>query len=145
MKLAAGNPGKGPINHQEPQGEPISIHPPEWLSDYAKESWNELVAALHPMGILYRSDYFGLMELAMALGLMREAYENVKRDGNTVPTAEGEKLNPEVNALNQAMRNVKSLISEYGMTPAARTKVIGNAKGERKTPFQKFLDRGKTK
>lgn len=56
LKRAAGNPGKRPLNHAEPQPpEGLPSCPPH-LSDVAWEEWTRVAQAFHGMGVLPAMD-----------------------------------------------------------------------------------------
>jgi phage terminase small subunit len=52
LKLAAGNPGRRPLNEREPQ--PTSGIPdaPEWLDDVDRACWMRTAGELHKLGVL---------------------------------------------------------------------------------------------
>ena len=42
LKLINGNPGRSPLNMQEPQFQAGIPEKPEWLDTYASEEWNRI-------------------------------------------------------------------------------------------------------
>ena len=61
LKLIAGNPGKRPLNKQEPKVEIINgeIKPPEHIQGPALEEWNAQI------GYLLQNPYLGVNELSI--------------------------------------------------------------------------------
>ncbi|MBR8311526.1 P27 family phage terminase small subunit [Burkholderia cenocepacia] len=56
LKLLAGNPGKRPLNTNEPQPE-TGIGPcPEWFLPEAEQEWNRIVPELERLGMLTKID-----------------------------------------------------------------------------------------
>ena len=56
LKELAGNPGKRPINTNEPQAAGFVEPCPDWFSDDAKEEWNRIIPELQAMGLIGKID-----------------------------------------------------------------------------------------
>ena len=105
LKLLAGNPGKRPINAQEPDAGTIDTNPPAELSDAAKAHWDRLAPMLTKSGVLKQSD----RDLLFCYCESHAAWLDGVRGG---------KLN--VSLLSQ----LRQMLGEMGMTPAARTRIV---------------------
>lgn len=130
LKLVKGNPGKRATNKKEPRPARQIPSCPAHLADEAKVAWGRLVVLLDRMGVLTEADSFALERLCDCYADILACRELVERDGRTYTTqSEGGtliKANPAVNQLRAADAQFKSYLVEFGLTPAARTKV--NAK-----------------
>lgn len=63
------------------------------------------------------------------------------KEGNELGTKY--KRNPAVTISNDALKMMKSFLIEFGMTPAARSRLrVEKPADEGKDPFEKFLNRG---
>jgi len=52
LKVLEGNPGKRPLNENEPKPEPKAPVCPKWLDNYAHKVWERLAPVLKQMGLL---------------------------------------------------------------------------------------------
>ena len=146
LKLVKGNPGKRAPNKKEPKPAREIPSCPAHLSDEAKVAWGKLTVLLDRMGVLTEADVFALERLCDCYADILACRELVERDGRTYTTqSEGGtliKTNPAVNQLRAADAQFKSYLVEFGLTPAARTKV--NAKGsdddeDKKDPIGEYF------
>lgn len=132
LKLVTGNPGKRAPNKKEPKPKRVIPSCPAHLTDEGKVAWGRLVVLLDRMGVLTEADTFALERLCDCYADILECRELIDRDGRTYTTqSEGGtliKTNPAVNQLRAADAQFKSYLVEFGLTPAARTKV--NAKDQ---------------
>lgn len=113
---------------------------PEWLSQRAAELFAQLSATLLGMGIASPDDQIALALLASRIEeveLMTAAiedggrtYDQTDEDGNI----RMRRAAPEVGLRNEAMRHAQSLLAEFGLTPAARSKVSARSP-EKENPF----------
>lgn len=143
LKVIAGNPGKRKPNEKEPAGGPFDPTPPIWLTPEAIAFWHHLVKLLAPMNVLTAADSIALACLATAMEEMRAAHVALQREGRTVETMQGgEKTSPHFTIFNNAQATVHRLLAEFGMTPAARSRVKALAGGA-VDPMDSFLKRNK--
>lgn len=141
LKIAAGNPGKRPLNKQEPRPDGVAPRMPAWLSKKAKAEWRRIVPELSVLGLLTRIDLAALAAYCQSYAELEEATRTLDKEGRVCvwPILDkqgakiGEKLksHPAVQQQRDAARLVKQFISEFGLTPASRTRVHG-ATGEEK-------------
>lgn len=127
MKIAAGNPGRRPINAAEPKlgGVPT---PPEHLGDGARAAWFAVCPMLQAMGVLDRADAMALERLCETYAEVVELTRDIRERGRTQTTitesgSEMERQRPQVAMLADADRRFKSYLVEFGLSPAARSKV----------------------
>lgn len=137
LKLVTGNPGKRPINKNEPKASAAKPSPPSWLNTRAKSIFKLLVKRLDGMGYASASHTEALALAAWRLGQIRDCadtlndgggltYETINQRGATV-----KKPRPEVAIQGEAARHAQSLLAEFGLTPssATRVQVPGKPKG----------------
>lgn len=158
LRLVEGNPGKRAVNKREPKPKRHIPSCPSHLRDSGKVAWGRLSVLLDRMAVLTEADSFALERLADCYTDILECRELIKRDGRTYSSVttrtvseEGEettvqeiksllKANPAVAMLRAADAQFKSYLVEFGLTPAARTKVNANADDETpKDPLQEFF------
>ena len=56
LKILEGNPGKRPINENEPIPPKGTVKCPTWLEPEAKKEWKRLAPSLEAMGVLTQAD-----------------------------------------------------------------------------------------
>lgn len=127
LKLVTGNPGRRPLNSAEPAPPPYSAQPPTHLSNTAKDTWEKLTVLLNRMSVLTIADTFALERLCDIYAEILRYRALIERKGETfeVHSQNGVliKANPAVSMLSDADKRFKSYLVEFGLTPAARTKV----------------------
>ncbi len=128
LTLLRGNPGKRPINKNEPQPEAKRPRMPRWLGGKAKWAWKELVPLLEDMRVLTVADKKALELLCDAYQTYRDARQVVIEEGSVYSyvNREGDeifKIRPEVHIAQESWKMVRQMLQEFGLTPAARTKV----------------------
>ena len=128
LKLISGNAGKRKINKAEPKPKREIPSCPAHLSDAGKVAWSHLSVMLDRIGVLTEADAYALERACACYAELLELQTLVDRDGMTYSTTStaGEtviKGNPAVAMLADADRRFKGYLVEFGLTPAARSKV----------------------
>ena len=121
-KVIEGNPGKRPLNDNEPQM-PFGATCPDWLSDYAKEEWALVAPGLEANQLLTIADRATFAAYCDAVGSFREALEMISEFGLIVSTENGFTTSPYVHQKNNAQRLMLSFGSDFGLTPASRSRI----------------------
>lgn len=148
IKVARGNPGKRPLSDSEPTPSSAEPNPPLWLPENAVEHFNTLAARLAELRILSRSHTEAMAIAALRMAEIAELSADVAENGRTYQTTTqtGGVMNrtrPEVAQLSEAQRHLQSLLSEFGLTPSASTKVKTAPKTARTNPFLGLIKGGK--
>ena len=140
LKVLAGTARPGRMNPDAPKVETGAAEAPEWLSGGAADTFDRLSAVLLEMGVASPAYQNAQALLASRLDEIESLSALIEDGGHTYPTDSGiVRARPEVGMRNEAMRHAQSLLSEFGLTPAARSKV--SASGNRQeNPFA-ALDR----
>ena len=144
LKLVTGNPGKRAINKKEPKPAREIPSPPSHLTDEGKTAWGRLSVLLDGMGVLTVADAFALERLCDIYAEILILREDIKTEGRTykTETQQGDtltKANPSVAMLADADRRFKSYLVEFGLTPAARSKVNVNGGEKEEDPLNAFF------
>lgn len=133
LKVVRGTARPDRMNPDAPAANLGTAEPPEWLSERATEIFAQLSATLHSMGIASPDDQAALAMLASRLEEIEICTAVIEDSGRTYSTTatSGDKLlraRPEVAMRNEAMRHAQSLLAEFGLSPASRSKVsVGKA------------------
>lgn len=144
LKLVRGNPGKRPINKNEPQPSKRIPSAPDHLSTEGQVAWGRLTVLLDRMGVLTEADGFALERLCDCYAEILALRDLVETQGRTYETTstQGElvlKANPAVAMLADVDRRFKSYLIEFGLTPAARSKVQVKDDEPKEDQFAEFF------
>lgn len=131
LKIIKGNPGKRPLNKNEPKPKPIKPECPEWLNEHAKKMWEKISPELDRMGLFTMIDGEAFSVACQSYGIWVECEEILKEKGRVMviervdkggnPIGEYEQTRPEVSIGNNALKNFKTFCSEFGLTPSSRS------------------------
>ncbi len=140
LKVVAGTDRPDRMNPNAPVASTELPEPPRWLSARAAEIFRGLVATIDGMGIASADD---TTMLALAASRYEEVeictavIEDVGRVYKSVNSqgAEMWRSRPEVAQRSEAMRHAQSLLAEFGLSPAARSRVSATPKPEQ-NPFR---------
>jgi P27 family predicted phage terminase small subunit len=99
--------------------------PPD-MSPAAQACWNTVVSECQFSGVLARVDGKALRLLAESWALYLDAQDSIQKHGIVItePTAHGGnrvKANPACAVRSKAWKEVQTILSKFGLTPADRT------------------------
>jgi P27 family predicted phage terminase small subunit len=148
LKLLRGNPGKRPLKRGfEPPQPPLPPDPPEFLAGDAREEWLRVAPGLHLFGLLTEGDVMPLAGYCASFARWKTALETFDRvaagdpvmHGLLVKWSEGQpRSNPLVRIAAEAAADMLRFASEFGFTPAARSRIAAGVGGQ--TSNSKFGD-----
>lgn len=108
----------------EPRPEVNIPEPPEEMDATALAEWQRITVELHGLGLLSRLDRAALAAYCVFYSRWIQAEAQVKRLGPIIVTKDREfKTNPWLPVANRAAREMASYLSEFGLTPASRTRI----------------------
>lgn len=112
---------------REPQPAEASSDYPSWLNQDARAAWRELAPQLQTMGVLKQIDTYALARYCHVWARWQKLERTIAEytETSTIETKNGsyEQQRPEVGIANKLMIILARLEAEFGMTPAARTRV----------------------
>lgn len=144
LKILTGNPGRRPINKNEP--EPTAGIPsmPKWLKDFpgAMKEWKRESKILDGMGILTIAEAGNLAMRCYLASEIHALAADIKKEGRVMTsvvavTDDGKEIYGEPKANPKAIQ-IKNLITEYrqigsllGLDPSSRTRLTVIEKGKK--------------
>ena len=143
MKVLHGTNRPDRANPAEPKVGLLALTatPPDWLGDRGKKAWAEILPLLRAMKVATIADPVALGMLCDALAEYIEARAVVQGEGAIYWTrgkVEMQRTHPAVAIASDAWRRAKSMLSEFGLTPAARARV--SAQGtDAADPLEKWM------
>ena len=139
LKILQGNPGHRPLNQNEPQPDRGAEMPDDLTTD-AKKHWPKIATQLEAAGLLTKIDAAALALYCEAYARWRDACANVTRYGTVVKSPKGYPIqSPYLSIANRAHEQMVSLLKEFVMTPASRSKVSAAPQTQKENPFLRML------
>jgi P27 family predicted phage terminase small subunit len=143
LKVIAGNPGKRPLSSDPIRLPSFQVDPPEFLDDYGKAAWRQVVPVLVEKGMFTKLDHVALATWCAAYSQWRRAMEALEKVGADTYETVGKNGNmfrarPEVGIANEAIRTMTRVGSEFGFSPAARLRLRHVDQGDLFDPFAEF-------
>lgn len=128
LKVLEGNPGKRKLNDREPKPEKKAPACPKWLEPEAKKEWRRLAKKMEALGILTEVDMAAFAGYCQAYARWKEAEEFITQHGSIVRTPSGYwQTVPQVSIARGYLKLMGTYASEFGLTPASRSRIITNA------------------
>jgi P27 family predicted phage terminase small subunit len=142
IRALQGNPGRRPLNTEEPSTPPLSVNHPEWMEGDPdlKEFYYAVGNIVRSMNVAQESDAPAVELLSICLAQVRNAYRAVQDQGATQFGQGGEQPSAHFKVMSQMIRQAMSIMKEFGMTPAARARVKTLATGKPKSKLAGFLE-----
>ena len=141
IKELEGNPGKRPLNKDEPK--PVKKAPacPKWLEPEAKKEWRRLAKQMEALGILTEVDMAAFAGYVQAYARWKEAEEFISQHGTIVKTPSGYwQQVPQVSIAQTYLKIMNKFAEQFGLTPASRSRIIaGNGDGGSNTDEMEAL------
>lgn len=125
LKVISGNPGKRPLNENEPQPEVKIPECPADLGREARQEWDRIAPKLEKLGILTEIDATALACYCQAFERWVKAEAVLKKSGELLKSEKtgGLYQNPYLAVANRAMEQMRQFLTEFGMTPSSRSRV----------------------
>jgi P27 family predicted phage terminase small subunit len=141
MKVVQGTFRKDRANPCEPKPKKGMPPCPDFLEGMARKEYFRIGRKLERIGILTEVDDLALIGLCQSWAEYLESTEQVRKTGMLVKAPSGYPiLNPYVTLANQALKRVKAFLTEFGMTPSSRTRVVaGPAHDSAANEWKDFL------
>ena len=147
LALVKGNPSKRAVNKKEPKP-PSGVPPvPKHLDKMGKYWFKRIGEELDAVGVMTTLDGKALELLIEAYTEYRQHCDVLTEEGYTYKTvsATGEdivKAHPAAVMKSDAWKRIRAMLSEFGMTPASRSKV-GASRPSEADPLEEFLKKRK--
>ena len=144
IKELEGNPGKRPLNANEPRPERKAPRCPAWLDTEAKREWRRMGKVLEQMGILTELDMAAFAGYCQAYARWKEAEEFITQHGSMIRTPNGYLQQvPQVSITQTNMKIMLRFCEQFGLTPSARSRIIaGEGSVEPADEMEKLLGGG---
>ncbi len=129
MKVLAGNPGKRPLNKNEPQPKSAIPDCPKFLTKEAVLDWKRITVDLSALGVLAEIDRAALAAYCQVWARWVKAEDKLNQEGEFVQTKKGNEIqNPYLAIANKCLKQMREYLIEFGMTPSSRSRISGAPK-----------------
>jgi len=144
IKILEGNPGKRPLNKQEPKPDTGIPERPKGMGHIARREWSRMSVQLHKNGLLTVIDGQALKAYCLACEASELAYKDFSKNPYFVEprlnkldepimyvdpatqkfkTMMVKKINPSFTVYCAMEKQKKAFLIEFGMTPASRSRI----------------------
>jgi P27 family predicted phage terminase small subunit len=127
VKKYMGNPGKHPLPKpgEEPEPKVFQRLPqaPDWLGEYGQREYKRVGPYLVKNKLLSEADWLPFLAYCMNVQMLIEASEDIKENGMTIYGTRGPVRNPALATFAAATTALRSLATEFGMTPSSRSRM----------------------
>lgn len=141
LKIAEGNPGRRPLNLNEPQFRGLPKCPAH-LDKNAKAEWRRISKELAAIGLLAAVDRAALAAYCQCWSRWIDAEESIKKFGTVIksPKSGYPVQNPYVGIANTALDQMRKFLIEFGLTPASRSRIsIDLGTNTKEDSFDSFM------
>lgn len=141
LKNLEGNPGKRSLPKDEPKPPPLSqVKPPSFLFPGAKREWKRIVPILDGLGLLSDLDVSALAGYCTAYDTWVTALGQIKKSGMLIQTPNGYfQPSPYIKISRDAQDEMMRWLKEFGMTPAARSRVSAPEQADEDDPLDNLI------
>jgi P27 family predicted phage terminase small subunit len=140
IEIAEGRPGRRPINKREPQPRDRTPKCPDYLDARAKAEWRRLVPILRRMRVLTEADYLTLGNLCTSVSTLVKAQAKLNESGILYRAPSGYVMqSPLLPVVNSCIDTISRLAREFGLTPAARSRLMTTAAQDGVDPLERAL------
>ncbi len=140
LKLLRGNPGHRPLNQDESKPQPRLPRAPRHLSEESRKEWTRAGRFLLQLGLISDLDLAAFAAYCTAYGRWVEAEQALRTHGVLMKSPNGFPMqSPYLTVANRAMEQMRSLLLEFGMSPASRSRVSGIPLVEEGDEFERLF------
>jgi len=129
LKIVEGNPGKRPLNENEPKPQSGIPDMPKWIElfDEAVKNWKHESEILDRMGVMTEADAGILAARSFLFSQIVELTKDLKIEGTVIEREGAEpKHNPKQKQLESILKEYRTLGSLLGLDPSSRSRLSIN-------------------
>ena len=142
-ELLSGNRGRRESTDDPTPDQVDTTEPPDWLGGLAAEKFRELASMLTKSRVLTVSDVEQLAQYCTVWQRWREAEAKLVELGPVLTTSGGNLVqNPWLWTANKALDQMHKIGTDFGLSPASRTRVKTAGPNPATSPMAALLHRG---
>ena len=144
LRKLRGNPSKRPLPKNEAQPRQGIPSCPRHIQGEGRKEWRRTAKELADCGLLTFVDRAALAAYCQAWARWVQAEDVLRKAGVLTKTPNGMLVqSPMLAIANRAMDQMRAFLGEFGMTPAARTRIKAEPKPPEEDPLDALRDYGK--
>lgn len=146
LKALEGNPGKRRLKNSPKPERVLGLKCPKFIGRHGKAEWNRITPELARLGMLTKIDYAALVMYCRTYQKWMEAEEFLVEKGTTYVLKDtAGKIKyiqqlPQVSIAQQCAEYCRKMIAEFGLSPAARSRLDIKQKEVAESDLQEFED-----
>lgn len=143
-KIRRGNPGRRPLNDNEPEVKAVELKAPDHLDAEAKREWARVAPQLATARITCELDRALLASYCEAWSTYVQACKDVAENGAVLISLKTGQAyqGPWVNVRAMAEKQMRACMAELGMTPSSRSRIQAFPAEEEKGGNSRFFNTG---
>lgn len=140
LSLIDGNPGKRPLNQEEPKPARVYSPPaPDDFDDNERAKWDEVSGKLARCKVLTELDLDALEIYCREWCAMQAALSDIADRGKLMQSPSGGVMwNPSWSQYKHSQQVCRSIMAEFGMTPSTRSSLQASADEDGNNRWQRF-------
>jgi P27 family predicted phage terminase small subunit len=128
LRVVEGNRGKRALSKSEPDPEYLSdLTAPDWMPEGARRVWDEIVPTLRASRLLATVDVQMLSMGCVAIAEFRHA-ARLAEERKLTDSASS--IHPALMVKSMAFKQAMAVLQQFGMSPAARTRIAVQPQGD---------------
>ena len=142
LRMLRGNPSRRPLNKSEPRPKAKARTPsaPSHLGPDGRREWRRLAKELTALGLLTTLDMTAFRLYCDVYETYMDATATIRKFNRIIKTPNGFLVtSPYVHLANKALAQMNQLMQEFGMTPAARSRVEVGEKPTDQEELEEYL------
>jgi P27 family predicted phage terminase small subunit len=136
LKLLQGNPGRRPLNQNEPQPPAGSVKPPLILRGHARAIWKNIAPELLRLGLLTTLDTHHLARICRLEGLALKLLRQAEKRPMALTKSNGIQPAGELTGALRLFEATDRWWARFGVSPAERTRIRVSV--EQEDEFDRF-------
>ena len=138
LKVMNGNPGKRPLNENEPQPKTERPSCPPELSKLARKEWKRILPMLEELRIVAQIDRSALAAYCQSFARWIEAEEKITETSLVIKTKSGNVIENPYYSIAKRERELKSKLAVVERELATAKKALSRAEEPTSAPFESY-------
>lgn len=141
LKLLRGNPGKRPLNEDEPAPKTKLPPPPTALSEAAKREWRRTGRKLLALGVMTEVDGAAFAAYCVSYTRWLEVTALLAKSSVLIKDGKGRYvINPLLRVARDAQEQYTRALVEFGLSPSSRSRIKAVLPAAPVDPFEEWAD-----
>jgi len=144
LKILNGNPGKRPLNTNEPKPKPVAPVCPKWMNSLAKKEWRRITKELEALDLLTCIDGAALSGYCTSYAAVQEAEIEINQHGKTTYITDTGFIRdiPAIARQQKYLAIMRQYLGEFGLSPSSRSRLnIEKGDDNAEDPMEELLSR----